>query len=431
MDGVIVLGAGLAGLGFARELPGCRVFEAAPHVGGHAYSHPFAGGHFDQGAHICHSKDADWLGLLTAAAGEVAEIGASVVRNWWGGRWVTYPVQNHLHELPHDLRVRALSDLVEAHTAVRGEPAHYRDWCLAQYGTTLTDTFYEAFTAKYWRVPTADLATDWLGGRLLPSVLPRIVRGAFEAVPEQQAAFARFRYPARGGFFGFFAPLYDGLNITCNERAVELDVRRRRVHFASGRCEGYDALASSLPLPELVRITPDAPAEIRDAAARLRHTQLLCVNVVVNRPRLTDSHWFYVYDADIDTARVSVPSNLSPGSFPASQTALQAEVFRRNDEALPASTLAEQAVADLGRMLGFAPSEVAAAGHVRVPRAYVISDHARAGAVAAIRGWYEGHGVHTMGLYGRWKYVWSDEAFRQGRETAGAVAAARGARRAG
>ena len=58
---VIVLGAGLAGLGFARHCPGCRVFEAEAAPGGHARSHEFAGAWFDQGAHICHSQDEAWL----------------------------------------------------------------------------------------------------------------------------------------------------------------------------------------------------------------------------------------------------------------------------------------------------------------------------------------------------------------------------------
>jgi protoporphyrinogen oxidase len=328
--------------------------------------------------------------------------------------------------------VRALTELVEAQTRSAVEPADYRAWCLAQYGTYLTETFYDEFTAKYWRVPTAELATDWLGGRLLPSQLPRIVRGAFGQPDESQAVFAQFRYPARGGFFGFFEPLYRDLPVHYRERAVEIDPRRRRVAFASGRVEGYETLVSTVPLPKLVGLVKDAPAEVRAAAARLRHTQLLCVNVIVDRPRLTDCHWFYAYDREVEFSRVSVPSNLAPGSVPAGRTALQAEVFRRCDEPFDPAALAERTAAQLGDVLGFGPGEVVEAGHVVVPHAYVISDHARAVAVTAIRSWLADRGILTAGLYGRWKYIWSDEAFRQGRETAAEVLARRGlATRAG
>ena len=427
MNDVIVLGAGLAGLGCALHLPGCRVFEAASHPGGRAYSHPVGRVHFDQGAHISHSRDEGFVRRITAAAGDVVTIEPSVVRNRWGGRWIGYPVQNHLADLPVSDRAQALTDLVESQASPPADDAaDYRAWCLAQYGTFLTRNFYDVFTAKYWRMPAAELATDWLGGRLLPSQLPRIIRGAFGLPVESQSVFARFRYPAHGGFFGFFEPLYRDLPIHYEEQAVKIDARQKRVMFASGRVEGYETLVSTIPLPKLVALTKDAPCEITAAAAQLRHTQLLCVNLIVDLPRLTDCHWFYVYDQEVEFSRVSVPSNLSPGSLPVGRTALQAEIFRRCDEPLDQAALAEQAVVQLGAMLGFSPGEVRDAEHVLVSHAYVISDHARAESVRAIRSWLSERGILTAGLYGRWKYIWSDEAFRQGCEIANEILAHRG-----
>jgi protoporphyrinogen oxidase len=422
MQGLVVLGAGLAGLGCARLHPGCRVFEAAAHAGGHAYSHLQGGVYFDQGAHISHTKDADFSRLIHGCAGDVVPVSPSVVRNVWQGRWISYPVQNHLHDLPLELRGQALTDLIAAHVAgAGGEPENYREWCLRQYGACLTERFYDVFTAKYWRLPAHELATDWLGGRLLPSQLPRIVRGALGLPDEEQAVFARFHYPRRGGFYGFFSPLADGLNLCLNERAAEIDTEQRRIRFHSGRVEFYEHLASSIPLPTLAAITMDLPNDLREAARRLRHTRLLCVNLVVARPWLTDCHWFYCYDAALDAARVSVPSNLAPGSVPADCTALQAEVFRLPDESLVVDEIVERTVAQLGALLQFQPGELRHVGHTLAPFAYVISDHQRAPIVTALRSWYEARGVFTMGLYGRWKYVWSDEAYRQGQETARAI----------
>jgi protoporphyrinogen oxidase len=420
MDGLIVLGAGLSGLGCALHSPGCKVHEASAHVGGHAFSHEQAGVHFDQGAHISHSSDHDFVAMITGAAGAVVEIEGSRVRNYWGGRWVTYPVQNHLHELPVESRIRALTDLVSAHVEGRSsEPADYYRWCLAQYGEYLTENFYKLYTEKYWRVPMADLATDWLGGRILPSHLPRILAGAIAAQEEKQAVFARFRYPARGGFFRFFERLYDDLDVTCGSRAVEVESRTKTVTFSTGKREHYEFLASSIPLPSLVGIIKDVPGHIRDAARALRHTQLLCVNLIVNRPRLTDSHWFYVYDEDIDISRASVPSNLAPEGLDPGSTALQLEIFRRDDEPVPIDVLVERAVSQAARILGFdAARDLRHAGHIHVPRAYILADHHRAAAAGAILQWLQERDIHSMGLYGRWKYMWSDQAYEQGKRTA-------------
>lgn len=420
MDGVIVLGAGLSGLGCALELPGARIFEAKSHAGGHAYSHDLAGVGFDEGAHICHSQDPEFLKLLEQSPTPQVKISPSIVRNAWQGSWLTYPVQNHLRDLPVDLRIKSLNDIVQAFAGREGAPPpnNYRQWCLQQYGATLTEQFYERFTAKYWRVRMEDLATDWLGGRLLPSQLERVIEGAFRAEDEGQAVFSRFRYPARGGFFSFFASLYDGLPLTLNERAVEIDTIHQQVMFSSGRRESYTALASSIPLPELVRITKDMPPALRDLAAKLQHTQLLCVNMIVNRPALTDCHWFYVYDLDIDAARVSFPGRLSSTSVPTGQTALQAEVFRRHDESLPVDVLTERTVNQMAQLLNFDVGDVAAVAGVPVRYSYIISDHDRASIVAQLCEWFEARDIFPMGLYGRWKYMWSDAAWREGRRAA-------------
>jgi hypothetical protein len=51
-----------------------------------------------------------------------------------------------------------------------------------------------------------------------------------------QAVFAQFRYPARGGFFGFFEPLYAGVDVCLGQRAVEVDARLDcQVHLPGGR----------------------------------------------------------------------------------------------------------------------------------------------------------------------------------------------------
>src|SRR5262249_47769099 len=152
---------------------------------------------------------------------------------------------------------------------------------------------------------------------------------------------------------GFFESLYSGLPIQRGERAVEIDARRRWVKFESGRVECYDALASSIPLPVLIRAIRDVPSEVRQAADVLRATQLLCVNLVVARPGLTDCHWFYSYDDDLLAARVSVPSNLAPDGTPAGCTSLQAEVFRGPEEPLAVEAVVEQTTQQLGRLLGF------------------------------------------------------------------------------
>lgn len=413
---VIVLGAGLAGLGFARHYPHCRVFEAESEPGGHARSHEFAGAWFDRGAHICHSQDKAWLDLVTAG-GPLHEMTKSVVLNHKAGCWFAYPVQNHLADLPEADRKAALSDFLSAQEHYAGRtPKNYEEWCRFQYGDFLTDNFYRLYTAKYWHVPMAELATDWLGGRLLPSQVETIVAGARGHQEETQAVFRTFRYPRRGGFQALVSHLYAGIDLHLGMTAVRVDAARRRVAFADGLETGYDALVSTIPLPELVRMIPGVPADVREAAGKLRALRQFCVNLVVKRDALSPANWFYVYDPDIAVSRVSFPYSLSGETN--GHTAIQAEIFLPGDARADEAALRDQAVADLGRLLKFSPPEVVAAEIRCHPYSYVVSDLNRAAAVRQVRDWLRGHGIETAGLFGGWHYVWSDRAFAAGKALA-------------
>ena len=409
---VVVLGGGLAGLGFARHCPRARVFEAEAEPGGYARSHEFAGVWFDRGAHICHSQDSEWLQLVSAG-GPLHEMAASVVLNHKAGRWFAYPVQNHLADLPPEERDAALKDFLAAQEKYRGrEPENYEEWCRFQYGDYLLENFYRLYTAKYWHVPMAELATDWLGGRLLPSQVETILAGARGRQAESQAVFRTFRYPRRGGFFALVKHLYAGVDLRLSKRALRVDAARRRIEFADGAAEDYDTLVATIPLPELVGMVPDAPPDIRQAAGRLRALRHYCVNFVVARGDLSPANWCYLYDPDIAVSRVSFP--LSLAGEKSGRTAIQAEVFTPAADRPDPENLRDRAVADLARVLDFSAQEVLAAEVRCYPVSYVVSDLYRAEAVGRIRTWLRGYGIETAGLFGAWEYLWSDRAFASG-----------------
>lgn len=413
---VMVLGGGLAGLGFAMHCPGSRVFEAESEPGGHARSHEFAGAWFDQGAHICHSQDPTWLDLVCPQT-PMHEMHSSTVLNHKAGHWFAYPVQNHLADLsPADCEA-ALQDFLAAQEQYKGQtPKNYEEWCRFQYGDFLLEKFYRLYTKKYWHVPMEELATDWLGGRLLPSQVETILAGAKGTQEEKQAVFRTFRYPRQGGFFGMLKPLYDGVDLHLNKRAVRVDAPKRRVQFADGTEEDYEALVSTIPLPQLVAMMPEAPAEVKEAAGRLRALRHYCVNLVVEREDLSPANWFYVYDPEIAISRVSFPFSLSGEQN--GTTPVQAEIFVPGDARPNEEALRDRALADLSCLLKCSGTGVLDAEICCMPLSYVVSDLHRADAVRLIRGWLKGQGIGTAGLFGTWEYLWSDRAFANGRELA-------------
>ena len=66
-----------------------------------------------------------------------------------------------------------------------------------------------------------------------------------------------------------------------------------------------------------------------------------------------------------------------------------------------------------------------AAAEIRgYPVSYVVSDLHRAAAVRHVRDWLRGRGIETTGLFGEWRYVWSDRAYAGGRALAAAMGSA-------
>jgi protoporphyrinogen oxidase len=106
------------------------------------------------------------------------------------------------------------------------------------------------------------------------------------------------------------------------------------------------------------------------------------------------------------------------------QTAIQAEIFLPQNARPNEAQLRDQAIADLGRILRFAPDEVTAAEIRCYPHSYVVSDLARAPAVRLIRDWLRTQRIVTAGLFGEWHYVWSDRAYASGRNLAQTLLAA-------
>lgn len=413
---VVILGGGLAGAGCAQQLPGAQIFESKPYLGGHAYSHTWKGYHFDEGAHICHSRDEAFLSSIEVPKrGDIHQV-VSKTGNWDRGRWFSYPIQNNLYQLPADERIPALSDFVRAQIEKKNPPENYEQWCRAQYGDTLTDTYYKRYTDKYWRTTMAQMDIDWLSGRLLPSQVDRVIAGSVASQEENQPVFSKFIYPRQGGFMGLMQPLFNSIKATLNERAVSIDLKQRRVTFASGRTESFEQLVSTIPLPTLINIIKDCPTHIKDATAKLQWTQLICVDFIINRPAVTPYHWFYLYDTDIETSRVSVPTNLSGSTGP--HTAIQAEVFRNHNETFNADAIGELTLKQLTKVLNYTADEVIDARTNVCNFSYVTPFLGHAAVTQGILDWLEQQGIFPAGLHGRWKYVWSDAAYRSGEDAA-------------
>ncbi len=329
---IAILGGGMAGFGAAHRLnqEGVRpiLYEARERIGGHTSTHFYGDGFvFDEGPHISFTSDPRIQDLFARSIDGRFERLKAYVNNYWKGHWIKHPAQVNLHGLPTELVVKCIAEFAAASDNAHPIINHYEDWLRAAFGDTFAATFPLEYTKKFHTTEAANLTTDWLGPRLYRPKLEEVLLGALAPEPLDVHYVDSFRYPTEGGFVSYLNLFEPMAEVRCEHRVSEISVLERRLTFANGASAGFDALVSSIPLPRLIPMIKEAPPDIQLAASKLACSQVVLVNIGLNRELDTRAQWTYFYDSDICFARLSFPSLFSPRLAPPGCGSIQAEIY--------------------------------------------------------------------------------------------------------
>jgi protoporphyrinogen oxidase len=426
MANIVILGSGMGGYGAAYRFhnEGIKpvMYDKNSYYGGHTASFPDSGYIFDQGPHISFTKDTRIQDLFAESVGGKYESMALNLNNYWRGHWPQHPVQLHLHGLPEDIVVKALSDFVEERSAPERTIKTYADWLLSSFGRTFAELFPMQYTKKYHLTTADNMSTDWLGPRVYRPSLEEVLRGAISPTAPNVHYITNFRYPETGGFQSYLNKFVPLGNLKLNHELVSIDARARELHFANGVVTKYDALVSSIPLPDMIRMIKGAPKDVAEAASRLACSTCILVNVGVNREDLSKSQLTYIYDDDICFTRLSFPHMFSRNNVPPGTGSIQAEVYFSNKYKPLTSKpdeLIQPVIKDLRRMGLIREDDKVLFSTARLLKyANIIFDLDRAAALKTVHGYLDDLGVTYCGRYGDWGYMWTDESFKSGEQAA-------------
>lgn len=234
----------------------------------------------------------------------------------------------------------------------------------------------------------------------------------------------RFDYPIQGGLQSLmsgFVPHIKG-TVELNADVIHLSPANHTLTLADGRRYQYDQMISTIPLPELVTIIgSEAPVEVRQAAAGLKHLSARCVHLGVARKNITDKHWIY-YPEETIFYRIFAQGNASPECNAPGGFALTCEITY-SPEWKPLSVsdkdLIDRCIQDCIKVgLLRNDDSIIVANETDMPYAYVVHDHARAGHVDTIKAWLARHDIALAGRYSEWECDSSEHAFIAGRKAA-------------
>jgi protoporphyrinogen oxidase len=432
MSEICILGTGMAAFGAAHALAEAGrkavLFDKRGHYGGHTASYVYDGKYtLDEGPHVSFTKDERVRKILADAVDGKYEVLHTKVNNHWKGYWIKHPAQVNLHGLPADLVIKCITDFVEAKQRPAPEIRSYEDWLRASFGDTFAETFPMQYTIKYHTTTAANMSTDWIGPRLYQAKLEEILRGALQPATVDVHYIDGFRYPTQGGFVAYLKKRLDASAVNLEHEVVGIDPRKKELRFGNGARAGYSDLISSVPLPDLIPTIAGTPREVLEAASRLACSEVVIVNVVVDRADLIDAHWTYFYDQDYFFTRLSTPHLQSRNNVPPGCGAIQAECYyskkyrpldRKPDECI------QPVIDDLYRCKILREGDrILFKNTMYLKHANVIFDLERAAALEIVHGYLDQLGIAYCGRYGDWQYSWTDESFLSGERAAQKVLA--------
>lgn len=421
---VCILGGGVTGLA-AGYASGRAVYEAAPVPGGicssyyvrpgsqerlyaapedgEAYRFELGGGHWIFGGDRAVLRFMDDLVPMRRYQRRSSVYFAGT------GRYVPYPLQNHLSHLGPE---RAAAVLQELLTSPAGLPATMDAWLEAHFGKTLTGIFFGPFHERY----TAGLWREIAPQDAYKSPLRRehVVQGAFGAGAAAGYNLT-YAYPV-DGLDALARRLAAQSDVRYGRQAVRVDPREKVVFFADGSRQAYDVLISTLPLNRMLEMTGvDVPGRPDP------YTSVLVLNVgAVRGPRCPEDHWLYVPDSRSGFFRVGFYSNVERGFLPASARAandrasLYVERAFRGGEAPSAEAVAayQRAVVEELQEWGFI-GEAEVVDPTWIDVAYTWSWPGSTWAEKAVARLAEDD-IVMAGRYGRWKFQGIAESIQEG-----------------
>ncbi len=408
----IIIGAGPAGLTAGLELARAGhepiVFEMDDQVGGISRTVEYKGYRFDIGGHRFFTKVGRvhdwWMDILE----NEFLLRPRLSRIYYNGKFFDYPLKpvNALKNLgPIEAVLIGLS-YMKAQAFPHREEKNLEQWVTNRFGKRLYSMFFKTYTEKVWGMKCTEIGADWAAQRiknldLRKAVLSMIAPKAISGKNQVTTLIEQFHYPkyGPGQMWERVTDMLDemGHPVRLQQRVVKIhrngaSVTGVTMADRSGREERLDAeqFISSMPIRELLNaMKPPPPADVLEAANRLRYRDFLTVGLIIDAPDLFPDNWIYIHSSDVKVGRIQNFGNWSPYMIADPSTScIGLEYFVQEGDELWAAddqTLIDLGKAETARLGLIDPDKVLDGVVIRMPKAYPVYDHGYKENLAVIR----------------------------------------------
>lgn len=393
-----IIGAGVSGLSVARMLKtkGHKtvVFEKESTPGGLIRCERIEGVLYHcVGGHVFNSKNKDVLDWFWKQCDKnnfrlTPRYAVVVLKD---GTRVDYPIENHLYQMPQEMRDAVISDLLQIIADGYPEDSNFDDFLRHRFGNTLYNEYFAPYNRKIWRRPLTDVPLSWLQGKLpMPSV-KEILAANIGQVKEMKMVHSTFHYPKNNGSQYIADTLACGLDIRYNTPIKYIKSHNTQWEVNGERFDNIIFCGNVRYLPDMLTGTGIELCDLNELEFH-GTTSVLC------EIESTPYSWIYMPNEAHQSHRIICTGNFAESNSPANISTATIE-FSEN--------INYEEIAEQLRHIPFSPKYIA---HRYTPCTYPIQNTKTRDIIATAKAQLEPHGIYLLGRFAEWEYYNMDAA---------------------
>lgn len=392
----LIIGAGISGLSYAAATNNdYLIIEQSDEIGGYCKTIRRGDYIWDYSGHFFHFQRPDIKDyvLKEIPMEEMLKV-FKYTQIYYKGRYVDYPFQMNIHQLPQEEFIDCLYDLF----AIEDNPAidSFKSMIYAKFGKSIAEKFLIPYNEKLYATDLNKLDVDAMG-RFFPYANKEEIIKNFRST-EKKFYNSFFLYPKNGcgRIVESIASRVDKDKICLNEQLIGIDLEKKEA-VTNRRTLKFDNLISTLPFPKLLDL-----AKVDYNKETYSWNKVLVFNLGFDKKgNDTQNNWVYFPDKELVFYRVGHYDNI----IGQDKMSLYVEIgFNHNETAIDTEALLQRTLDDLQKVGVVTDQQLVDHHSVVMDPAYVhITTASEENKKVKMQQLGE-HNVYSIGRYGAWKY---------------------------
>lgn len=251
----IIIGAGITGLSYAYFCKNSDylILESEDSVGGYCRTTKRNGYVWDYSGHFFHfrNKDIEELLFSDISKDDILNVLKKTFIKYKDSL-IDYPFQKNIHQLSKDEMIDCIYDLFNNDTNVYNT---FKEMLYVKFGKSIAEKFLIPYNTKLYACDLNSLDKEAMG-RFFPYANKEEIINNFKNT-DNTSYNSYFKYP-KGGAIEYINAIYKNIpqnNIRTNAKVVSIDKENKVVKLRNGEEIKYDRIISTMPFPELLKIS--------------------------------------------------------------------------------------------------------------------------------------------------------------------------------